>query len=180
MTVAGTAGTIAVTGCLGDGDDTDEGSTDGETDSEDTNDDTNETGDENGTDSEEPAEEEDATVEDAISIVDHDFYHVQNDGIHFEITVQNNTEGDQSATILVEVYNDDSLLDDRTLLADMSAGSTTTENGLLANLETSDFVETNDIEKVTHYDIRAGLGIGGDTELMSEHSGDELREKYNE
>jgi len=177
-TIAATTGTIAVAGCVGEDDDTtaetaDDGA-DTDDDGTDTDDSSDETEDDNGTDTDDTDDSSDETEDEPVTVVDHDFNEATYGGVDVEITVENNTEEDQSATTVVEVYDDDSVIDDRTLLLDVSAGSTATEDGFMANLETSD------LDDVTHYTIQIGVGIGGDLELVDEYSGDDLRSKFEE
>lgn len=95
------------------------------------------------------------------------------DSILFFVEVENQTNEEQNVNVKAELYEDNLLLDDVGPWITIPPNATTQEDRMFFELD------PEDIERVTHYIIRAS-GFWDDPIVISEGSGDEFRDELGE
>lgn len=109
-------------------------------------------------------------IEAQVNILEHDFNHPEfGGGVEFEVTVENATDETQNINVVIEMYDNDFVIDNRSMWFDIPPNATSSDDRTLYDIENPN--------AVTHYIIRAKAGYGGEPEKLGEYDGDEFRNK---
>lgn len=103
-----------------------------------------------------------------VNILDVDFQRYQgNSGLTAVTTIKNNTDERLTVNVVVEVYEDDLLIDDGSAWPEVPGGAKVEAESHLFDVE--------DVDRITHFIVRAQIGYGGELTKITEGTGEMLR-----
>ena len=124
-----------------------------------------------GTDEDATPEETPAPNDLGIELLDHTFRRTAGGGIEIELTLENRADEEWSVDITVQVYDDETLLDETLMRMTTPAGEQNTSSSVLVDLAA--------VEAVTHYVLsvrRDPFVEPEEAPLREAFDGDRLRE----